>query len=186
MTDVQKPYEMITDFITGKAVPNIGAEDSRQAVERLLVEQLGYPKDAVHVDRTLEFDIEGKPHNSVIDLVVSAGDTPLMAIRCAAGSLDSWARGILAAARIAETPPIPLAVVCNGRDALIYDTASGKQIAEGCDGLPSHEEAGEFLARYRADLLGEDRIRRERLICRTYDADLVNIRSNLWKQKSRG
>jgi len=181
MTDVQKPYEMIEDYITGKAVPNIGAEENRQIVERWLVDQLGYPKDAITVDRSMEFKIEGESHRSLIDLVVNAGNKPLMAIRCAAGSLDSWARGILAAARIAEAPPIPLAVVCNGRDALIYATASGKKIAEGCDALPSYEQAGGVLSRHRTDLLDEDRILRERLICRTYDADLVNIRSNLKK-----
>ncbi|CAB5087218.1 hypothetical protein D3OALGB2SA_1073 [Olavius algarvensis associated proteobacterium Delta 3] len=181
MTDVQKPYEMITDYITGKAVPNVGAEENRQTVERFLVERLGYPAGAVQVDWPLAFEIDGEHHRSLIDLVVSFGDRPVMAIRCAAGSLESWARGILAAARVAEDPPIPLAVVSDGRDAVIFESASGKKIGKGCQALPSHAGAQDVLLRHRPQSLGKDRIRRERLILRTYDADLVNIRSNLQK-----
>ena len=33
---------MITDFVTGKDLPNVGAEVNRQAIERFLVEQKGY------------------------------------------------------------------------------------------------------------------------------------------------
>ena len=150
MTDVQKPYEMITDYITGKAVPNVGAEENRQAVERFLVERLGYPTEAVQVDRELVFDIDGESHQSLIDLVVSAGGQSLMAIRCAAGSLDSWARGILAAARVAEDPPIPLAVVSNGTDAVIFESGTGKQIGEGCQALPTLNGAEDALSRHRS------------------------------------
>jgi hypothetical protein len=41
MTHALKPYENIIDFVTGKAIPNVGAEENRQAVERLLVEEKG-------------------------------------------------------------------------------------------------------------------------------------------------
>jgi len=179
MTDVQKPYEMITDYITGKAVPNIGAEENRQAMERYLVERLGYPSEAIEVDRPLVLDIDGESHRSLVDLVVIAGGQSLMAIRCAAGSLDSWARGILAAARVAEDPPIPLAVVTDGNDALIFESISGKKIGEGCQALPTHEGAHDALLYHRSRSLSEDQIRREQLIVRTYDADLVNVRKNL-------
>jgi len=181
MTDVQKPYDMITDYITGKAVPNIGAEENRQAVERFLVARLGYPTEAIQVDRPLILKIDGEPHQSLIDLVVTAGGQSLMAIRCAAGSLDSWARGILAAARVAEDPPIPLAVVSDGRDALIFESVSGEKIGEGCQALPTHEGANDALLRHRSGSLGKDQIRREQLIVRTYDADLINVRRNLKK-----
>jgi hypothetical protein len=36
MTDVKKSHEMITDFITGEIVPDIGAEANRQDVEHFL------------------------------------------------------------------------------------------------------------------------------------------------------
>ena len=44
VSNTLKPYTMITDFVTGKDVPNIGAEENRQVVERFLIEQkvVGY------------------------------------------------------------------------------------------------------------------------------------------------
>ena len=41
MSDTLKPYTMITDFITGREIPNIGAEENRQAVARYLVDEKG-------------------------------------------------------------------------------------------------------------------------------------------------
>jgi hypothetical protein len=34
-TNLQKPYEMIKDYITGNEIPNIGAEENRQTVEKI-------------------------------------------------------------------------------------------------------------------------------------------------------
>ena len=44
MTDVKKSYEMITYFIKGEMVPDIGAEANRQDVERFLVNEKGFSK----------------------------------------------------------------------------------------------------------------------------------------------
>ena len=68
-----KPYSMLTDFITGKAVPNIGAEENRQRVERYLVEKKGYSREDVAVDVDIVLSIEGGVYRSQVDLVVDAG-----------------------------------------------------------------------------------------------------------------
>ena len=41
MSDTLKPYTMITDFVTGLEIPNIGAEENRQAVAQYLVNEKG-------------------------------------------------------------------------------------------------------------------------------------------------
>ena len=105
VSNTLKPYETIIDFITGKDVPNIGAEEHRQAVERFLVEQKGFLKEDIEVDADIEMRVGGEPYRSQVDLVVSAdgGKTRFMAIRCAAGSLGSREREIVAAARLLTT-----------------------------------------------------------------------------------
>jgi len=30
MAEISRPYTMITDFVTGREVPNVGAEENRQ------------------------------------------------------------------------------------------------------------------------------------------------------------
>ena len=50
MPDTIKPYTLLTDYVTGKEVPNIGAEENRQTVERYLVEKKGFSKQDIGVD----------------------------------------------------------------------------------------------------------------------------------------
>ena len=62
-----KPFTTLVDFVTGREVPNIGAEENRQAVERLLVEQKGYDREEIEVEvpipfvdvRTFVTDVDG-------------------------------------------------------------------------------------------------------------------------------
>ena len=57
MADISKPYSMITDFVTDNQVPNVGAEENRQVVEKLLVEQKGYLKDYKRIKGGKKFNI---------------------------------------------------------------------------------------------------------------------------------
>ena len=69
--DVQKPYQWITDYITGEKIPDVGSEANRQRVERYLVAEKGYTKDDIEVDAPLEMTIGDAPYRSRVDLVVS-------------------------------------------------------------------------------------------------------------------
>ena len=51
---------MITDFVTGKDVPNIGAEENRQVIERFLIEQKGYLKEDIQIDADIEMKVAGE------------------------------------------------------------------------------------------------------------------------------
>ena len=135
MSDTLKPYTMITDFVTGQAIPNVGAEENRQAVERYLVDVKGYSKNDIEADVKLDMTVAGKPYSSQVDLVVTAGAAKkrIMAFKCAAGSLGSREREIVAAARLLDDYQIPLAVVSDGKTAIVLDTISGKKIGEGLD-----------------------------------------------------
>jgi hypothetical protein len=181
MAENSKPYAMITDFITGLEQPNVGAEEYRQALERFLVNSKGYSKEDIEVDADIDLAISGEPYRSQVDLVVSvdSGKTRFMAVKCAAGSLGSREREIVAVARLLDNYQIPLAVVSDGKTAIIMDTVSGKKIAEGLDAIPSKEEAQRQLTSTELVPLPEKRREREQLIFRTYDSDNVNVKRKM-------
>ena len=82
---------MITDFITGNKIPNVGAEENRQMFVQFLVKEKGFSKEDIEVDVDIEMIVAGETYRSQIDLVVSVdgGVTRFMAVKCAAASLGS-------------------------------------------------------------------------------------------------
>jgi hypothetical protein len=169
-----KPFTTLTDFITGREVPNIGAEENRQAVERYLVEQKSYDREDIQVDVPIEMDIAGEIYRSAVDLVVGIGQLPLMVLKCAAGSLVSYEREILAAARLLDRRPIPWAVASDGRTAVVLDTISGRRIGQTLDAIPSKAALSAQLTAFTCEALSPERRLREALIFRTYDRESVN------------
>ena len=186
MSNTLKPYTMITDFVTGKDLPNIGAEENRQVIERFLIEQKGYLKDDVQIDANIEMKVAGEIYRSQLDLVISAdgGKTRFMAIRCVAGSLGSREREIVAAARLLDDYQIPFSIVSNGitaivLDTVVLDTVSGKKTGEGMDAIPAKKEAIEKLEYLELLPFPKDRLEREKLIFRTFDSENVNVQRNI-------
>ena len=181
MVDIIKPYKMITDYITGRKIPEVGSEGNRQLVEQILVRKRGYRKEDIEVDVELRFTIAGEEYRSVVDLVVCAGKTPdrFMLVKCVAGSLASRERETTAAARILDHYQIPLAVVSDGKNAVVLDTVSGRKIGEGLEAIPSRKQAEERLETMELLPCPEERKVREQLIFRTYDREDVNTARHL-------
>lgn len=179
MTAIQKPYDTIVDFITGEAVPDIGAEANRQAVEKFLVAEKGYAKEDIKVDVDIEMTVAGEPYRSHIDLVVWVAGQRFMALKCAAGSLGSREREILAAARLLGEYQIPVSVVSDGKTAIVLDTVSGKKIDEGLSAIPAKAEAREELRKMTLRPFPQKRLEQEKLIFRSYDIENVNVRRNI-------
>ncbi len=181
LSDTLKPYTMITDFITGREIPNIGAEENRQTLVQYLVNEKGYSKDDIEADVTFEMTIADEPYSSQIDLVVSVapGKMRIMAVKCAAGSLGSREREIIAAARLLDDYQIPFAVVSDGTNAIVLNTVSGKKEGEGLDAIPSRDAVTSMLESYEKVKLPAERLEREKLIFRTYDRENVNVQRNV-------
>ena len=181
MAETSKPYTMIMDYVTGREVPNVGAEENRQAVEKYLIDEKGYLKEDIEVDVDIAVTVAGEPYRSQVDLVVSpdGGDTRFMVIKCAAGSLGSCEREIVAAARLLDEYQIPCAVVSDGRKAIALDTVTGKKIGDGLEAIPSRQEAIDALKERTLTPFPAERRDREKLIFRTYDIENVNVQRNV-------
>ncbi len=163
--------QFIIDHVTGKSVPNIGAEQNRQRFERVLLEEKGYRPEEIEVDCPIEVFVAGERYRSRVNLVICR----LMAVKCAAGSLGSWEREILAAARLLEEQPLPLAVVTDGDTAFVLDSASGKAMGQGMEAVPTREALHALAATLPRRPLDAARREREALIFRSYDSMSINI-----------
>jgi hypothetical protein len=168
---------MINDYVTGQPVPDVGAEANRQAVERILVEEKGYAPEEISVDAPIRVDIDGEIYQSRVDLVVCLGPRPLMAVKCAAGNLDSRQREIVAAARLlAPDRILPLAVASDGKTALVWDAVTGKEIGTGLEAVPARSELARRFAGQAPAPLDAERLAREKIVFRSYDGMNVNSR----------
>lgn len=176
MNAMESNPDIIIDFVTGRAVPNVGAEANRQRVERFLVEKKGYSREEVIVDAPIQVEIDGQVYHSAVDLVIQIDKRPLIAIKCAAGSLGSREREIIGAARLLGPLPLPLAVVSDGDSAMVLDVASGKKKGEGLGAIPGRTEAIELAQMPLPPPIDPKRLWREKLIFRSYDAMNVNVR----------
>ena len=162
--------ERIIDFITGQMFIDTDDERIRQGIERLLIEEKGYSKKDIEVDREFEIVIGEEINRSKVDLIVSVEEKIFMIIKCARGSLISREREVLSCARIFDTFIIPFAVVTNGEDAEVLDTTSGEVIDYGLGAIPSKNQALEALGRIEFKRLPEKRIEKEKRIFLAFDA----------------
>ena len=169
--------DTIIDFITGETVPHVGPEVNRQQVERYLVEEKKFRREEIEVDTPISVEIDGEVYRSTVDLVIRIGGRPLIAVKCAAGSLGSREREIVSAARLLAEPPLPLAVVSDGREATVLDAVTGKKKASGMAAIPSREEALDLARETPNPPVPAERLAREKLVFRSYDSMNVNVRN---------
>lgn len=166
---------IITDYITGKAVRNVGPEASRQIFEEFLVEEKGYAKEDIRVNEELIVQFKGEDYVSAIDLIVYCREKAIMAITCVAGSIGSYEREILAGARLVYDYQIPFAISTDARDAMILDTLSGKKAGQSLDAIPSKNKALKLLQSLKFIPLDENRKEREMIIYRSFNMEKVNV-----------
>ena len=163
------------DYLTGRTIPDVGAEANRQAVARLLVEEKGYAREEIEIDVPIRVTIAGETYQGRVDLVVGIHDRRQMVIKCAAGSLDSRQREILAVARLLDpSRTLPLAVASSGADAIVWDAVTGKEIATGLAAVPDRASLKIDFGARRIPSLDERRLARERIVFRSYDSMNVN------------
>lgn len=173
------PLETITDFITGQLLPNEGAEANRQIVEKYLVHQKEFHSGDILVNFPISIAIGEETYRSRVDLAIRINARIVMVVKCAAGSLGSRQREILAAARLLADYQIPLSVVTDGKMALVFDTVTGKEIGNGLEALPDRKKAKKMAEKTDFTPYPEDRREREAIIFKSYDTMNVNVTRNI-------
>ena len=139
-------YGTLSDYLTGEELVDTDDERIRQQISRLMVEELGYQREELQPRLCIETLFTRNFVTSTIDLTVELEQKQMMIVRYGPGSLVSRERSALAAARVLnENYRIPLAVVTNGRDALLLDTISTTVLDQGMQAIPDRTQALKML-----------------------------------------
>jgi len=167
-------YGSLRDYLTGEELTDTDDERNRQQLARMMVEEKGYAKEDLEPRRFIETLFSAQFIRSTIELTVSLEGKRFMIIRYGPGSLVTRERSAIAAARVLEKQyQIPLAVVTNGRDAELLDTATGQVLATGMEAIPDYRQARELLPTliFRERMEGKKR-ERELRILNTFDVEI--------------
>lgn len=155
----------LRDYLSGEEIDETTYEEFRQALARMLVEELGYPKDSLEAKVDLCFDIDGEEICRTIDLVVyNKEKLPVMLVMFCAGDVGSYEREAVCAGKLFQGGPVPYVVISDSMDAFLLDAISGDTLAHGMRAVPSYEELMEKTADYdRKPLPPERRAKIERI-----------------------
>ncbi|NOZ77308.1 MAG: type I restriction enzyme HsdR N-terminal domain-containing protein, partial [Euryarchaeota archaeon] len=116
----------LTDFVTGRRLPDTPAERVRQETERFLVEKKGYAREDVEVGAGFEVDLGGEKVRATADLVLRAGRRRMVVIKCVQGVLSAGERLAVSYARLMDSYLIPFAVATNGDDTSVMDARTAR------------------------------------------------------------
>ena len=126
----------MTDFLTGKTVPDTHDERYHQKLARLLVDTLGYDPKMIVQKREVMVRAGGREAGILVDFLVGRGEYPAMLIKYAPGSLVTRRLSNLALSRMIFPFQIPIVVTTNGEDAEIIDGFTGKVVGQGIGAIP--------------------------------------------------
>ena len=139
-------YGELRDYLTGEVLPDTDDERIRQELARLLVEELGYAKEELEPRLTIDTCYNDNRTRTLIELTVRIDGRRLFIVRYGPGSLVTREKAAIAAARLLDPEyRIPLAVVTNGRDAELLETARGKVLATGMASIPDRHRAAALV-----------------------------------------
>lgn len=126
----------LTDYITGKRIPDTHDERYRQKISHLLVDTLGFDKKSIAKSEKYLIQANNKKAELKLDFLVTIEKKALMLIRYAPGSIVSRRQSTTAWSRIVRPYQIPVAVTTNGEDAEIIDGFTGNVITTGLNNIP--------------------------------------------------
>jgi len=176
-------YGKLQDYLTGEVLPDTDDERIRQQLARLLVEQLGYCKDALEPRLTINSCFNNNRVQTLIELTARVNGRRLFILRYGPGSLVTREKAAIAAARILEPGyRIPLAVVTNGRDAELLETARGKVLATGMACIPDRQQAENLAQEYVFEPFADPEKRDQALrILNVFDQEVCCVGSTCLK-----
>ncbi|NBB77414.1 MAG: hypothetical protein GVY02_08545 [Bacteroidetes bacterium] len=166
-------YGTLHDFLNGEELTDTDDERIRQDISRYMVEDRGYSKKELIPRLYIETLFTTNFVRSAIELTVEVHGQWFMIVRYGPGSLVSRERSAIAAARVLHPDyQIPLAVVTNGRDAELIDTATGKILGNGLKSIPNRIQAESLLTTLDFPARQKDpELEREKRILNAFDVE---------------
>ena len=138
--------------------------------ERLLLGEKGFASSDIRKNVVFRVTLGAETVQSSVDFVVSLNNRNAMLIKCAPGSLDSRERHVIAAARVFDVLPVPVAVVMDPVSAVVLDTLTGKVTGEGFEAIPTKEKLGLLLSEREPRPVAPEKLEREKRVLLAFDA----------------
>ncbi len=142
----------------------------REMTLKFLSDDKGYLPEDIKTDQKFDVSIGGDTAVSSVDIVISINGKRMISIICFADSLASRQRHAVACARLLDTAQVPFAVITDGENALVLDTVTGKETAEGLCAIPSRAELVTMSGTIEPRELPADKVEKEKRIVQAYDA----------------
>lgn len=160
----------IRDYLTGEEIESTTYEDLRQALARLLVEELGYPATSLRPKVQICYPVGDKHFTRVVDLAaygpeVAPDAAPLLVLVFCPGKVDTYLRESVAAARLLAAP---LVVVTDSMDARLLASADETVLGSGMRAIPLRADLEALAAAHRVRPLTPDQAENERRILFMY------------------
>ena len=146
------------------------SEVVKHIAERMLFGEKGYEEDDIRKNVIFDVTIGQEVAQSSVDFLVSLDNKKAMVVKCAAGSLSSRERHVVAAARVLDSIPVPVAMVMDPMSAVLLDAATGKVIGEGFECVPTKEQLITMVAGRDVKALAPEKLEREKRILLAFDA----------------
>lgn len=151
------------------------ASAARKTIGYLLVEKKGYQRDEVRANVVFDVILNKETVCSSVDFLVEVDGEKAMVVKCSSGSLSSRERQAVAAARLLDSPPVPIAVVADPVNAEVLDTATGKVIGEGFGAIPVREQLIKIVSEKERVPLSPERLEKEKRILLAFDAIACSV-----------
>lgn len=161
---------VIRDYLTGEPMTETTYEEFRQGLARMLVEEKGYPREALRP--RVEVDCGGGESREVSIAVDGPEGRPVLLVFFCSGEVGSYKRETVAAARVYQDGPVPLVLVTDTRDAVLTAVCDGTELGEGMRAVPDWDRLLELAGENPCPSLSPDRLDRERRILKTYSGFL--------------
>jgi type I restriction enzyme M protein len=144
--EVSRGY--IKDYVTGKPLPDTPEERVRQKIEHLLVDELGYERFEIDVEKEIEVSIGRRKFSPRADLIVRVSVSPIMVIETKAPEEDiTIYRDQAKSYAKVHKPPVPIVVLTNCTDTEVWSVPDDKLIAQSISGILPRDKASELLSK---------------------------------------
>lgn len=156
--------EVINDYLTGKEIELTTYEDLRQALAKLIVEEKGYPTDAIVSKFPIELDIGDKKYVISVDFIVYYDGKPVMVMGFCPGAVSTFITQYVSLARILPEGPAPYVLVTDSKDAALVRTMDKKELCRGYHCIPTWERLSELSQQAGEIFFSPDRIKKEQRV----------------------
>ena len=159
----------LRDYLTGEEIDETTFEEFRQLLARLLVEELGYPRERIKAKVPLKYAVEGEEFERPLDYVVhDEQGRPIFIILFCAGDVSSFERETVCAGRLIEGGPVPYALITDTMEAALLDVCTGDVIARGMNAVPDWERLQAMVAQSVIKPLTDEQREKQTRVFHTY------------------